>query len=72
MKIDIDFDKLLNESVNAAVEATTAMTDKHPDFSSKHEQMQLIATVSAQTTIWILRQYHLMLENSLDTDATTH
>lgn len=72
MKIEIDFDELLKHSVNSAIKATTKMTDKHPEFALKGEQLQLIATISAETTIQILRDYHAMLEKSLGTDGTTH
>lgn len=72
MKIEIDFNELLRRSVNSAVDATTKMTDKHPEFSSKCEQLQIIASISAQTTIQILREYHAMLEKSLGTDGTIH
>ena len=68
MKIEIDFNELLRRSVNSAVDATTKMTDKHPEFSSKGEQLQIIASISAQ----ILREYHAMLEKSLGTDGTIH
>lgn len=72
MRIEIDFNELLRRSVNSAVDATTKMTDKHPEFSSKGEQLQIIASISAQTTIQILREYHAMLEKSLGTDGTIH
>lgn len=71
MKIDIDFDDLLRRSVNASIDATVKMSDTHPEFSSRSEQLQLIATVSAHTTIQILREYHEMLENSLNSGDTT-
>ena len=72
MKIEIDFDELLRRSVNSSIDATTKMLDKQPEFASKGEQLQLIATVSAHTTIQIVREYHEMLENSLGTGDTTH
>ena len=65
MKIDIDFDELLRQSLNASIDATMNVSDNHPEFASRSEQMKLIATVSAHTTVQILRKYHEMLENSL-------
>ena len=76
MKIDIDFDKLLNDSVNAAIDATIDTTDKNPDSASVNERLQQIAIVSANTTISILRNYHVALEHALasvlDNSDTTH
>ncbi len=76
MKIDIDFDELLNNSVNAAIHATTALSDKNRDTDAINQKLQLIATVSAKTTISILRDYHHALEEALscilDTDSTNH
>lgn len=65
MKIDIDFDKLLNDSVNAAIDATIDATYKNPDSASTNERFQQIAIVSANTTISILRNYHAALEHAL-------
>lgn len=65
MKIDIDFDELLNNSVNAAIDATTTLSDKNRDSDALNQKLQLIATVSARTTISILRDYHHALENAL-------
>ena len=65
MKIDIDFDELLNNAVNAAVNASTAMIDKNRDTDAVSKQYQLISTVAANTTISILRDYHHALENAL-------
>lgn len=72
MKIEIDFDELLRRSVNSSIDATIKVSDKHPEHAAKSEQLQLIATIAAHTTIQILREYHKMLENSLGTDDTTH
>lgn len=72
MKIDIDFEKLLNDSINAAINATIDVSDKNPDFASRHAQYQLIATISAHTTIQILRDYHAMLETAFQTLDTIH
>lgn len=76
MKIDIDFDKLLNDSVNAAIDTTADVTTKKPDSASVNERLQQIAVVSATTTISILRNYHAALEHALasvlDNSYTTH
>lgn len=76
LKIDIDFDKLLNDSVNAAIDATADATTKKPDSASVNERLQQIAVVSATTTISILRNYHAALEHALasvlDNSDTTH
>lgn len=76
MKIDIDFDELLNKSVNAAIDATIKLTDANRDNDALNKQLQLISTVAARTTVSILQDYHSALENSLtcflDKDSTTH
>lgn len=76
MKINIDLDELLNNSLNAAIDATIKATDKNRDTDALNQQLQLIATVSAKTTISILRNYHAALEealtNFLDTSSTSH
>lgn len=76
MKIDIDFEKLLNESINASVDATIATTGTNPDSSNTYELLQRISIVSANTTVSILRKYHAALENSLssalDISDTNH
>lgn len=76
MKIDINFDELLNESVNAAIDATVSCSDHNPDSASTSEQLQRIVIMSANTTISILQKYHSALENALssvlDNSDTTH
>lgn len=76
MKIDIDFDELLNNAVNSAIDATVNLSGKNPDASGHAEQFERIAKISASVTVKILREYHAALENALScvsqTDATTH
>ena len=76
IKIDINFDELLNESVNAAIDATVSCSYCNPDSAPTNEQLQQIAIVSANTTISILRKYHAALEDALssvlDNSDTTH
>lgn len=76
MKIDIDFDELLNDSLNAAIDATIKSTDNNRDADALNRQLQIIATVSAKTTVSILRNYHTALEEALtsflDTTPTSH
>lgn len=39
LKIDINFDELLNESVNAAIDATVSCSECNPDSASTNEQL---------------------------------
>ena len=66
MKINIDFDELLNRSVNASINASIKVSDIHPDTTAYAEQFERIAKISSSVTIGILREYHEMLEDSLD------
>lgn len=72
MQIEIDFDKLLNDSVNAAVNATIKTSDMRPESSNHYDQFRLISTISAKITVDILREYHAMLEDSLNNNQATH
>lgn len=76
MKINIDFDELLNKSVNASIDASVNFTDRNRDSDSVSKHLQLISTVAAETTISILRNYHSALEEALtcvfDTTPTSH
>lgn len=75
MKIDIDFDEILNKVVNRSIDASVALSDKNRDSSVNYEKIQLIAHISAATAVDVLREYHDALENSLSTfldkDAAT-
>lgn len=72
MKIDIDFDELLNHAVNSAIDVTINLSDKNPDASAFAEQIERIAKISAYVTVGILREYHEQLSSSLDNLLTTH
>ena len=65
MNLNIDFEKLLNDAVAAAVAATAEAKNREPDFASKADQMELIAKISANTTISILKGYHQQLFDAL-------
>lgn len=71
MKIDIDFDELMRKNVNACINASNALSDKNPDAAGYAEQFERIAKISAGVTIGILRDYHEILEKTLETIDTT-
>lgn len=72
MKIDIDFDELLNHAVNSAIDATVNLSDKNPDAAGQTEQFERIAKISASVTVGILHEYHEQLASSLEKLLTTH
>lgn len=72
MKIEIDFDEIMRKNLNAAISASDALSDKHPDAAGYAEQFERFAKISAGITIGILRDYHAMLEKTLGTGDTTH
>lgn len=72
MKIDIDFDELLNHALNSAISATVNLSDKNSDAAGQAEQFERIAKISAGVTIEILRAYHEQLAFSLEKLLTTH
>ena len=72
MKIDIDFDEIMRRNLNAAISASVSLADKNPEVSGYAEQFERFAKISAGITIGILRDYHAMLEKTLDTDDTIH
>ena len=43
MKIDIDFDELLNNAMNSAIDVTVNLSDKNPDVAGHAEQIERIA-----------------------------
>lgn len=71
MNLNIDFEKLLNDAVDAAVAATAETKNREPNFASKADQMELIAKVSASTTISILKGYHQQLCDALQNCEAT-
>lgn len=71
MKIDIDFDELMRKNVNACINASNELSDKNPDAAGYAEQFERIAKISAGVTIGILRDYHEILEKTLETIDTT-
>ncbi len=72
MKINIDFDEILNNAVNSAIDATVNLSDKNPDAAGHAEQIERIAKISACVTVGILREYHEQLASSLENLLTTH
>ncbi len=72
MYLDIDFDKLLSDSLEASAHASEFMRNHHPEGSTTSEQLDLIAKVSATTTIQILKQYHQQLVDALSEDESIH
>lgn len=72
MKINIDFDEILNNAVNSAIDATVNLSDKNPDAAGHSEQIERIAKISAGVTVGILREYHEQLASSLENLLTTH
>lgn len=58
MKINIDFDEILNNAVNSAIDVTINLSDKNPDAAGHAEQIERIAKISAGVTVKILREYH--------------
>lgn len=72
MKIDIDFDELLNHAVNSAINATVSLSGENPDAAGHAEQFERIAKISAGVTVGILREYHEQLASSLEKLLTTH
>lgn len=67
MKIDIDFDEILNKVVNRSIDASVALSDKSRDSSADAEKYQQIAQISTAIAVDVLREYHDALENSLST-----
>lgn len=65
MNIDIDFDKLLEDSLEASAKSSEYFRDHLPESYRTAERLELIAKVSAHTTIQILKQYHQQLVDSL-------
>lgn len=72
MKIDIDFDELFSNAVNAAIDTTVNLSSKNPDIVGHIEQIERIAKISAGVTVGILREYHEQLTSSLDKLLATH
>lgn len=71
MKIDVDFDELMQTALNGSIEASEKLTDKSPDAAGYAEQFERIAKISAGVTVGILREYHAALEIALDAISTT-
>lgn len=67
MKIDIDFDEILNKVINRSIDASVALSDKSRDSSADAEKYQQIAQISTAIAVDVLREYHDALENSLST-----
>lgn len=72
MKIDIDFDELMNNAVNAAIDTTINLSDKNPDSAEYAEQIERTAKISAGVTVGILREYHERLASCLENLLTIH
>ena len=72
MKIDIDFDEIMRRNLNAAISASVALADKNPEVAGYAEQFERFTKISEGITIGIIRDYHAMLEKTLDTDDTIH
>lgn len=43
MKINLDFDEILNNAVNSAIDVTVNLSDKNPDAAGHAEQIERIA-----------------------------
>ena len=71
MKIDVDFDELMQTALNGSIEASEKLADKSPDAAGYAEQFERIAKISAGVTVGILREYHAALEIALDAIPTT-
>ena len=71
MKIDVDFDELMQTALNGSIEASEKLADKSPDADGYAEQFERIAKISAGVTVGILREYHAALEIALDAISTT-
>lgn len=71
MKIDVDFDELMQTALNGSIEASEKLADKSPDVAGYAEQFERIAKISAGVTVGILREYHAALEIALDAISTT-
>lgn len=71
MKIDVDFDELMQTALNGSIEASEKLAYKSPDAAGYAEQFERIAKISAGVTVGILREYHAALEIALDAISTT-
>lgn len=71
MKIDVDFDELMQTALNGSIEASEKLADKSPAAAGYAEQFERIAKISAGVTVGILREYHAALEIALDAISTT-
>lgn len=71
MKIDVDFDELMQTALNGSIEASEKLADKSPGAAGYAEQFERIAKISAGVTVGILREYHAALEIALDAISTT-
>ena len=49
MKIDVDFDELMQTALNGSIEASEKLADKSPDAAGYAEQFERIAKISATT-----------------------
>lgn len=71
MKLDIDFDKLLSDSLDGTSSAYESLRNQYPDMESSFEFCRKVSAISADTTIRILKQYHQQLVDALSrTEAT--
>ena len=71
MKIDIDFDKLLSDSLDRTSSVYESLRNQCPDMESSAEFCRKVSTIAADTTIRILEQYHQQLVDTLSrTEAT--
>lgn len=65
MKIDIDFDKLLSDSLDGTSSAYESLRNQYPDMESSAEFYRKVSSISANITINILKQYHQQIVDAL-------
>lgn len=68
--MNIDFDKLYLNAVESALKSSEDLRDKFPESDSLSKQLELIAKVSAFTTVQILKDYHQQIEDARNSDQT--
>ena len=68
--MNIDFDKLYLDAVESALKSSEDLRDKHPESDSLSKQFELIAKISAFTTVQILKDYHQQIEDARNSDRT--
>lgn len=72
MSLDIDFDKLLNDSLESSARSSEYLRNRYPESSETTEHLELVAKISAHTTIQILKQYHQQLVDALSEVESIH